>query len=463
MKRTFALMCAMTAIGCVEPATGSEQQDLTRPLDVDGVVGSQTRLFRNLTGYVLTTTPSGSIDLDNPFFQSLGTNGRSCFSCHFARDGWTVTPRTAQKLFDLTSGTHPLFRTVDGATSPDADVSTLAARRQAYSMLLTKGLIRVGIGIPFNAEFELVGVDDPYHHASSTELSLFRRPLPATNLKFLSTVMWDGRETFSGQSIDFDLLDQANSATLGHAQAMVPGLTAAEQRAIVDLEASFSTAQQTDDAAGILTENGALGGPAAVAAQEFHIGINDNFGDPVTGAPFTPVVFDIYDAWASVGGSKAASRRAIARGQALFNTKPIRIAGVSGINDEDVFGNPAVVVGTCTTCHDTPNAGDHSVVAPLNLGLADASRRTPDLPLYTLRNKTTGETVQVTDPGRARRTSITARQRRSARSWTSMTRGSGSASRCRRRRTSWRSCRPCESVASRASLNSHLGDSRQGA
>jgi len=38
---------------------------------------------------------------------------------------------------------------------------------------------------------------------------------------------------------------------------------------------------------------------------------------------------------------------------------------------------------------------------PLNIGLADASRRTPDLPLYTLRNKTTGELQQTTDPGRA--------------------------------------------------------------
>ena len=38
---------------------------------------------------------------------------------------------------------------------------------------------------------------------------------------------------------------------------------------------------------------------------------------------------------------------------------------------------------------------------PLNIGLTDAARRTPDLPLYTLRNKATYETVQTTDPGRA--------------------------------------------------------------
>jgi cytochrome c peroxidase len=57
--------------------------------------------------------------------------------------------------------------------------------------------------------------------------------------------------------------------------------------------------------------------------------------------------------------------------------------------------------GTCTTCHDTPNVGNHSVGLPLNIGLTDAQLRTPDMPLYTLTNLATGATVQVTDPGRA--------------------------------------------------------------
>ena len=38
---------------------------------------------------------------------------------------------------------------------------------------------------------------------------------------------------------------------------------------------------------------------------------------------------------------------------------------------------------------------------PLNIGVTDASRRTADLPLYTLRHRATGETVRTTDPGRA--------------------------------------------------------------
>lgn len=52
-------------------------------------------------------------------------------------------------------------------------------------------------------------------------------------------------------------------------------------------------------------------------------------------------------------------------------------------------------------CHDTPNVGNHSVAMALNIGIADASHRTPDLPLYTLQNRNTGERVQTSDPGRA--------------------------------------------------------------
>jgi cytochrome c peroxidase len=37
----------------------------------------------------------------------------------------------------------------------------------------------------------------------------------------------------------------------------------------------------------------------------------------------------------------------------------------------------------------------------LNIGVADASRRPPGLPLYTLRRRATGEILRITDPGRA--------------------------------------------------------------
>jgi len=377
--------------------------------------------FPNPTGVAATYSTTGKVALDGPFFQSLGTNGRSCASCHQPSDGWTVIPSHVRERFDATGGTDPIFRTVDGSTSPLADVSTVDARRKAYGMLLDKGLIRIGIGIPANAEFELIAVDDPYGYASAAELSLFRRPLPSTNLKFLSTVMFDGRETFKDPAsqdcilgttncfatLHFDLADQSNAATTGHAQAANP-LTTEQREAIVAFEMTLFTAQVFDAEAGNLSARHARGGPEYLASQPFYFGMNDAVsGDYRTGAKFNSTVFDLYESWRAKAdridsdddpGRKAA-RAAVARGETLFNSRPILIKDVKGLNDDLGIQE---LPGTCTTCHDTPVSGNHSIPAPLDIGLTDASRRTPDMPLYTLRNKQDPSlVVQTTDPGRA--------------------------------------------------------------
>ena len=107
------------------------------------------------SGQVRTFTPSGAIDGTNAFFQSLGSNGRSCNSCHRVEDAWSISPSDLQLRFLRSGGTDPVFRTVDGSNSPNANVSTLNAKRAAYSMLLNKGLIRIGIAVPATAEFTL--------------------------------------------------------------------------------------------------------------------------------------------------------------------------------------------------------------------------------------------------------------------------------------------------------------------
>ncbi len=408
MKARHTLLCA--ALTAALLATGIARAD-------DEQRGPHM-VFRNASGLAATFNAAGPLDLGNPFFQKLGTNGRSCDTCHQPADGWTVTPATLRARFEASNGLDPIFRTNDGSSSPDADVSTVEARRTAYNMLLAKGLIRVGIGIPDNAEFELVAADDPYGFASAAELSLFRRPLPSANLKFLSTVMWDGRETFADPAshdcivgttkcfatLHFDLSDQANGATVGHAKAAQP-LSQAQRDAIVAFETGLFTAQVFDAQAKQLTAQGGHGGPQYLASQAFYFGINDVVaGDYRTGAPFNPAVFSLYGSWNLSGaesgddGNTLDARRAVARGEALFNSRPIHITGVKGLNDE--LGTPAID-GTCTTCHDTPSAGNHSIPAPLDIGIADASRRTADMPLYTLRNKTTSEVIATTDPGRA--------------------------------------------------------------
>jgi cytochrome c peroxidase len=355
--------------------------------------------FANDTGTSRSFSSNGALDTRNPFFQNLGSNGRSCTTCHQPDQGWTITPAGIQQRFAATAGLDPIFRLNDGSSSPFSDVSTVSARRQAYGMLLTKGLIRIGIGIPATAEFELAGCDDPYQYASAGELSLFRRPLPSTNLRFLSTVMWDGRESAPGAALQANLIRQALDATQGHAQ-LAGNLTQQQLDDIVDFEMGLTTAQATDLNAGKLDTQSALGGPVNLFQENFFIGINDPLGGNPTGAAFNPVAMTLFDAWGNLHGNgpQNVDRAAVARGQQLFNSKPIAVTGVAGLNDNL---NLPVIQASCTLCHDSPNVGDHSVSAPLNIGITDASRRTPDMPLYTLRNKLTGELRQTTDPGRA--------------------------------------------------------------
>src|SRR6266702_8388580 len=200
----------------------------------------------NATGQVATFQPGvATITANNAFFQNLGTNGRTCFTCHQPQNGWTISAAGVQARCEASSGNDPVFRLVDGATCPTDNVSTLAAKRQAYKLLIEKGLIRIGIGLPTtNLQFAVTQVDDPYRCTTnpatgltgpkSGVVSMYRRPLPSTNLGFLTAIMWDGREpSLAQQSID---------ATLGHAQAIV-GPTAAQQQQIVGFESGIFTAQ----------------------------------------------------------------------------------------------------------------------------------------------------------------------------------------------------------------------------
>jgi cytochrome c peroxidase len=348
----------------------------------------------------------GPTDLaKNAFFQDLGTNGRRCVTCHQPNDAWTVTPRHILDRFNATNGTDPIFRTNDGAGCPTQDVSTVEARREAYSLLLNKGLIRIEQQVPVNAEFTVLNSDNPYGCNSTSAISAYRRPLPTTNIPYLSTIMWDGRETLKNpdgafQPISNDLSKQASDATIIHAQGHE--LTAEQTQQILNFETQIFTAQTHDDHAGDLDDDGAKGGPEHLSKENFFIGINDPLGLNPTGAAFTNKIFDLYRKWNQIEDrgydEHTEARRSVARGEHLFNTLRIPITGVGGLNDAL---NQPVINGFCGTCHDTPNVGDHSVPAPLNIGVVDAERRTPDLPLVTVICNATGQITQVSDLGRA--------------------------------------------------------------
>src|SRR6516165_577176 len=211
----------------------------------------QMQIDKDPSGMIATFQPSGPTQTaSNAFFQNLGTNGRTCFTCHEPQDGWSLSAQHARARFNADPN-DPLFRRVDGATCPSDDVSTLDAERAAYSLLTSKGLIRIGLPMQSAMEFQILQVDDPYGCTTSAVtgltgsksgiVSVYRRPPPAANLGFLSTIMWDGRED--------DLFQQSVDATLGHAEANA-ALTSVQQQQIVNFEGGLFTAQIDDDSAG---------------------------------------------------------------------------------------------------------------------------------------------------------------------------------------------------------------------
>lgn len=343
---------------------------------------------------------SGSIDRSNPFFADLGTNGRTCESCHDARAGWTMSASLAQKLFRESDGLHPLFRPHDGANNPNADVSTERARRSAYSMMLTRAVTRFTRTIPATAEFTVEAVDDPYGFSTPAAFSSFRRPNSIANTAKEVAITWTG--------VPADLMTRLqalmNGATRGHAQRTTD-VPLDQQVAGAEFMFGLTFAQAVDREAGPLDARGGRGGPEILASSPFYIGQNAIGGDAVTGAPFDPRAFRLFGEWRPSRHrhwhhqSRAERARAqIARGEEIFNTLKFDIRGVAGLND--ALGKP-VVRGTCTTCHNTPNIGGQSEFRLMDTGVADASRRTRDMPLVTVKNKTTGEVRRTMDLGRA--------------------------------------------------------------
>jgi cytochrome c peroxidase len=379
------------------------------------------------------STAAAGIDLNNPFFKNLGTNGRTCNSCHKLENALGISTARINAIFNATDGLDPLFRINDGSNAPSgfyANTSSSSARRISFSMLLAHGVIRVGQPIPASRDFSLAAVQDPYFFASASELSLFRRPMPSVNMLYHSHVMWDGRESEGRPAVRDALINQANDATTGHAQRAT-NLDSTTRAQIADFQLALFSAQikatsvgSLDVAGCVLNDDGeecdkARGGAKNLATVKngtpgsaeqgpfgpFAIGINDPFG-----SNFKNISFTIYEPWESAdlpsdGTTLTKNRGDIGDGENIFYTKPINITGVAGLND--VLGQ-SVIHGFCTTCHNTPDVGTHSRPRLFDTGVADASGANPlftsDFPIYTFRRNSDSFQRSVTDPGLALRT-----------------------------------------------------------
>ena len=312
----------------------------------------------NPGGKAATFSTQGHVDLTGEYFQAQGANGRSCVTCHAPHEAWSINPGTLQLLFFTTGGTHPVFNVLD-ANNPDMDTSTPAARRAAYSMMLSRGVFRRGGAPRADAEWELIAVDDPHGFANLTRLVHWRRVMPTINFAVGSaTVNWDGGNNV-GTDQHAGLVNQANRNVIGAQQG--PPASPEVIDNIVAFEESLSTAQLFVPGVGRLDADGARGGPEELSNME-----------KVAGR------FDLFDAWANHGNPK---RKQIFRGQELFN-------------------NPNPNGRSCSGCHNSANNGTSIGNLLFDIRTASAEARTPDLPLYTFRHRTTGEVRQLTDAGR---------------------------------------------------------------
>jgi len=335
-----------------------------------------------------------------------------------------LSAASAQALFASSNGSDPLFAAVDGANCP----TVATADSTGHSLVVNNGLIRIAEALPAGAQFAMAVAQDPYGCAAvtnastgQTTYSVYRRPLPAASLTMLSQVMWDARFTGAplnaaatlSANLESDLSTQAANAIATHEQGSAAP-TPAQLSELVAFEEGLFTAEATDTQAGSLTGSGATGGAAALAVQNYYPGINDAFGQDPKGAKFNPVVFTLFQAWE---GSTNPAQASIARGEDIFNSAPMQITDVHGLNDNPALGSPAVIAGTCGTCHDAPNVGTHSLPLTMDIGTShviasetDAniigglqSLATPSLPVYQISGCTNagGNAVVyvTTDPG----------------------------------------------------------------
>ena|GEM_PF-4786200 len=98
------MFLALPVSHSAQAASDSDQTQLT--VDGSGVLGSVST-----NGFGTGTT--------NGFFANLGTNGRTCGTCHVEADAWTFTPQHAQSL----APNDPLFTPNDGSDCPPTSPS----------------------------------------------------------------------------------------------------------------------------------------------------------------------------------------------------------------------------------------------------------------------------------------------------------------------------------------------------
>ena len=384
--------------------------------------------FATPTGRVGVVLADGPVQMDgHPFFTALGSNGRACVTCHQPAYGMSFSAAAARELWRRTGGKDPLFAAIDGSNCPDQPQD----REESHSLLLNRGLIRVFLPVPRNAEFDIEVVRDPagcntspVHGLKSPNptISVYRRPRMAANLKYVTnagpavvlklgaladTDPETGRPVGMNMMADArepSLTTQARSAAMGHGQAA--SVTAEQLKRIVDFERQIYVAEIFDRTAGNLVEAGGPGtlGPRAMLNQKAGV-----LGD----YDYNPV-FLFFEPWKNLGGSTQNEFRAsVARGADLFMFRQFWLRDATHINSIGL-GNP--LKRTCATCHNAQMTGQDLSAGWVDLGTNNYPRWTEpplyskdqELPVFKVTCKASapphpyiGRVIYTIDPGRA--------------------------------------------------------------
>jgi len=364
-----------------DPARGSP---LARSKDYDDPSG-QLRLL-NKSGEVQTK--------GHPFFTPLGSNGRSCVTCHQPTSAMSLSVDLIRIRWAETEGKDPLFAAIDGSNCPDLPQD----KEESHSLLFERGLFRIALpwppvtasGQPVKPDFRIEVVRDPTGcNKNPASISVYRRPRVAANLKYIAlptgvTLLADGREP--------SLQSQAISAALTHEQASAAP-TPAQLKQIEDFERQLFVAQHWDTFGGQLAEPG---GPPLLGA--------DNLASGVAGAGAVPAAGNLaasFAPWRNLSAPNLAIRQrafreSVLRGVDLFASREFRLAE-----------GPQV---TCATCHRPGGNRPNDIGRSIDIGTTNlpTAKESPELPLFRITCNASapphpqlGRTFLTQDPGRA--------------------------------------------------------------
>jgi hypothetical protein len=360
-------------------------------------------------GIITTLNLKGPTDTrDHPFFTPLGTNGRACITCHQPADGMSVSARDIQARWQATDGKDPIFAAIDGSNCP----SLPQDERSSHSLLLERGTFRVarpwppvdGDGKKIVPQFDIEVVRDPTGcntsavyglHGKNPAISVFRRPRPATNIKYLTAVgfVFEPKNGFplpidteSGQRMSGNLLADSRAGTLklqlldamrSHLETEANADKEQIQR-ILDFEGQLYTAQSVDYVGGKLDDGGAHGGPETLALSK--PGVLKSSRD-LQWVEFAPWAASATTDSAGKADAQRSFRESVARGAAIFRERTFLISDSSGLNSMN-FGNPTR--DGCNFCHNMTRTGMDVAPGQVDLGTTNEpfADPAPDLPLF---------------------------------------------------------------------------------